>query len=162
MEAVEHALVIYEDQERMRLDKPPRRYRLVVMPQRQIDMVRMLNWKVWTMRYKIPLHFILTFVMRVYPDQRRASRDPMVLNFGFQTALVTGVAFRKRLEEEVVRRYPQGENYADARNPRRAHLPLKALNYDSVDEMAEKYDAVMRERHRESVKTAAHKRPYRR
>ena len=154
---VEQGIKVVEDRERLRKNLPPIRYTMSFMPAREDQLLALLNWRVWSERYKVDLDFILTFVFKFYGNHRKPSRDPRILSFGFPLPLVTGAACRKRLEEEIARQYPNGENY-EAAKARRFH-PVRKLDYEDVDGMNSRYDAVMRDRHkvplRDNVPTRA-------
>jgi len=142
---VEATLRLIDDRNHLRQHKPPRAYKWVAMP-REDQLLSLLNWKVWTMRYKVSLDFVMTFVLQVYVDRRKPSKNPWTLNFGLPVPLVTGVSCRKRLEEEVARRFPNGENLKAAKCSEPS--VVRGLNYEDLDEMNKKYDNVMRQRHK--------------
>ena len=155
---VEEHLRLMADRNLLLADEAPRKYRFVVMPNKD-QLFHLLNWKVWSMRYKVSLDFIMTFVFAEYNDRRRPSKDPWTLSFGFPVQMVTGAACRRRLEEEVARLYPNGENYKAAKC---AESPvIKRLNYSDPEKMMEQYGKVMRERHKNPLIQITSKRAYR-
>ena len=72
---------------------------------------RMLNWKVWSMRYNVSLEFILGFLLQRYGYMRR--KKPPHLVIGLPTASITGESARDALERYVDDVYPGRENHSD-------------------------------------------------
>ncbi len=157
-EEVERTLLLVEDRKRLRANLPPAKWERVFMPTPD-QRLSLLNWKVWTLRYHVSLDFLLTFFLRIYADQRKISRDHRTLSLGLPVSMVTGPGARKRLEEEVARMYPNRENRLADRSP--FFLPVKRLAYDDLDQMTEKYGAVMLKRHKMTRTQTVPKRAYR-
>ena len=116
--------------------------------------MQLLNWKVWCQRYHISLEFLLTFILRNYRFQRKAS-PPAFITLGIPVATITGVTCRKRLEEELIRLYPNGENYRAVRS--RQPPPLE-IPWDDPDQVAEAYNEEMLRWHRKALYTVKRRR----
>lgn len=120
--------------------------------------IRLLNLRVWTLRYHVPLEFILNALWPRY----RAIRKPLVQNpllrkrtEGFYFSLtpqLTGEASRGLLERAVLQAYPGGENYkAYLQKLRDKGLqttlaPIANPEYDSPREMIQIYRETMERR----------------
>jgi hypothetical protein len=118
------------------------------------QLMAIYNWKVWCSRYHVNLETLLTIIFSAYQYCRRNIKPPC-LSFGVSTALITGVACRQRVEEEIFKMYPNGENYtADL-----TVQPVMSLNYENLDDMVDQYNQLMHQHH---VDVATKKQSYRR
>jgi hypothetical protein len=134
-----------------------RTWRIMIIPDRPDQLFRLLNWKIWTMRYKVPLEFILMFILKRYSSHRKISKDPKVLTLGLPVVLITGVACRKQLEEHISKIYPNGENYQAARCPQ----PPIVTDLPEDEDMVAAYNHEMLRRHKKALVVSSNRRHYR-
>jgi hypothetical protein len=151
---VEQALRIYDDEARA-ADGQPWQRKMVSLPVKEKDLIRLLNWKVWTLRYGVCLQFIVDFVLK------RHNRDrilvPGVSTLGMTAARLTSPAIREELEAEIKRVYPNGENRLALAQAQPEPLPA----FGEGDDFTARYGAIMLERQRAYV-TEKRERAYRR
>ena len=145
--AIKKALVSAENRRRKeaRLSLLPEGI-VVWLPSGPSTDMRLLNWRVWSMRYGVTIEYVLDAVILTYGKTRKWSRREGELLFGFSVALVTGETMRERLEERVARDFPNDEHrkVATLRQARSA-----SARYQTLEEMVKKYDAEMKRRQKE-------------
>lgn len=73
---------------------------------------RLLNWRVWCLRYGVPLQFVARIVCRRFESQRRSHGQQL----GFSVALLTGPAARAAVQQAVKAEYVAGENFSMLRS----------------------------------------------
>ena len=133
----------------------------IILPVTNKQRFLLLNWRVWCMRYHITPFFIMEALFKRFSNQRsrNISTDPYTISLGVPLAILTGVTARQYLEEEVLRRYPNGENVKMAKQ--RQIIPLVALDYND-NNMAQVYRRAIAER-REALEQQEKqiRRPYR-
>jgi len=144
---IEEALPVAENNHRQENRMPRIEFTRVFTPGR-CHGLRLLNWKVWCQRYSIDLELLLRILIRIYSFRRKPSRDPSVCTLGIPVAVVTGVTCRQRIEDELRKIFPNGENRQDRRDS--VQLPvIKSIPYDNFSEMILRYGAEMKHRHQE-------------
>ncbi len=74
------------------------------------DQIRLLNLKVWTVRYRISLRSILDVLLAAWSKKQYGGGL-----LGVRIATLCGVASRTILEKHVKELYPAGEQYASHR-----------------------------------------------
>ena len=123
----------------------------------------LLNLRVWSLRYHVPLAFILDTLLGHFSAHRRMTRGAASL--GVAVRALCGRAAEEHLQEEVARAYPAGTNHQaylhSLRQPLYNMKPVKSLPYESVEEMVSRYGEVMHYRHKDVLKGCAFQRPYR-
>lgn len=67
---------------------------------------RLLTWKVWSARYRVPLRFVVSTIM----DAFRTIRGPIRGRFGISIATLCGKRAEQILQEALLKTYPAGEN----------------------------------------------------
>ncbi len=150
---IQHALQLTEDRPRIERGLPPIRHPDgVAMPTLPRQRLALLNWKVWTLRYRVSPTFILEFVLRWYASRRK--RNSRALSLGLPVNLITGPGCRAHLEEEIRRTWPNGENRVDTTEP---ELLPEIKDGNPLRE----YDRIMRQRHRDAAAAPVPRRPYR-
>ena len=158
---VERALIAYENDQKYKHSLPPLpptvQAVVVVKPS---DLIKLLNWRVWCMRYVIGPRFIIETLLGYHHRHRRPSFNPSIVTFGVRLATLTGVPARHHVEEAVLQRYPNGENVYMARHPQPP--PIHILRYQNDSDMIRQYRAAIANRHHEMEhQQSLVRRPYR-
>lgn len=100
--------------------------RNVMLSQKPIDHVRLLNLIVWSQRYSVSLPWMVDQLCKHYANVRerlfrgQPKRDYITL--GIRPAVLTGVRTRQAIEEVVRKTYPTGENVEMGRSDQRLLL----------------------------------------
>jgi hypothetical protein len=142
------------------------RHTTVLISSRQDTSFRLLNLKVWCLRYHVSLSFILDVLLDhfAYVRKRWSSQDPSLLSLSVPLASFTGAAARQAIEEALVRAFPGEENYLQANHELRqqivGHRPLLRLSFGSTEDMLERYSKIMKRRQRQ-ILTKRSRRPWR-
>jgi len=151
---IELAILNYENKIRHSQNKPPLRAEArVTVPSGALAQLMFYNWKVWTIRYCIPLDFIVETIFTRYDTMRLKSGSQAFVIFGLPTALITGPKARQIIEETVITAYPNGENYRVSKQ-QMPPIPLKDLVYDTLEGFVTAYDKMMKKRQRVGVEAA--------
>jgi hypothetical protein len=140
--------------------------RQVFLTTKPLEQFRLLNWRVWCLRYSIPLAFLIRTLLKAFSYLSRSLRKGHY-GLGIPVGTLTGELAQKRLEEAIVKTFPDGENLA----MRRSHLQIKMLEYgptvklvnDSTrNEMISSYLEKIRSRRRmRSTAKHQYRRPWR-
>ncbi len=138
------------------------------IPIRIKEPIRLLNLRVWSLRYHVSLEFIL---QALWPRYRRM-RKPMMREHGREsviffslTAQLTGEASRAILERVVSQTYPGGENYRaylQTIRDKGMHVnlaPILTHEFTSARELIDVYTETIQ--HRKEKRTARYNRPWR-
>ena len=157
--SVEKALVVADRRVKERENLFVPYYPKVLLPSSRRDLIRMLNWKVWCMRYHINLETLLTILLQ-WQQKNRAGTNRKELTLGISVAVLTSVGARQVVEEAVTRMYPSGENQEADLSP--ASPPPLSFDYDSLDEMNQEYSKAMLQRHKAGAIQPLYRRPWRR
>lgn len=70
------------------------------------DLLRYLNWKVWTLRYGVPLNWIVGHILQYFEKAREGKGNTL----GIGSAALTGATMEQFLREHLLQEYPNGEN----------------------------------------------------
>lgn len=122
-----------------------------------VDLARLLKLKVWSLRYYTSVPEILDLVVPVLRYMVRTKHKRYGL--GLSLAMLTGIGAEHILEQELKKKYPDGENIAfwkecqrdrqlrveeqeelDGLEPRQ-YIPRGILECESVEDFAHKYEA---------------------
>ena len=94
--------------------------------------IRLMNWKVWSLRYHVSIEFILTTLYKVWHCSPKFSPDGSV-SLGLSASAATGKRAREIIQDEVIRTYPAKENELLAKEEIRSRWldlkPVKGNNY---------------------------------
>ena len=134
---------------------------VVWLPNSDKARLALLNWKVWTLRYRVDLETLINIVLETH--ERRGRRwDPKgdTISLGHPISVVTGINARHLVEESVLRMFPNGENYKAASQPPQAE-PNEALAYGDERQLVEKYTESIGERRKSARETVKLIRNYR-
>lgn len=71
--------------------------------------VRLLNLKVWSRRYKVPIRLILEILLKGYYHNVRRYKQKAI-TIGLSPAVLTGPTSQRTLELEIRKRFPNREN----------------------------------------------------
>lgn len=141
------SLVRLENLKRLHRGTPPIEAQPFI-PSNGENGLRLLNLKVWSLRYSVNLDFILAFLLDVYFAKIRRKPDGDDLRLGVSIATLTGNKARQALEEEITKVFPGGENIRAAREEaRRLVHPIDPLGIlPAGDDMIAAYEAAMNKR----------------
>lgn len=90
------------------------------------NQVLLLNWKVWSLRYGVSLHWIVDKILQYYSKAREARGAGNQLGIGIPA--ITGEKTQIWIQECVSREFPSGENLAVRRSELQARMvspPIK-------------------------------------
>lgn len=162
---LETALLKVENSIRRRDDLPlvPRSAKYWA-PKSPAARLRLLNFKVWSVRYCVPPEFILHVLFEHYRYVRQ-SRQMDELTLGVGIPQLTGAKSRQVVEEAVLKTYPSGENYRDSKLQMRARFwnlrPIGHLRYSNLDEMNRAYTEAIKHRRKLIDRSHPFTRPWR-
>ena len=115
------------------------------------DLLRLMNWKVWTRRYNVSLEFILDTIFLHY--NRKVRRGKKYVSVGVPVSLLTGEKAREVIEQALSRLYTEQENVAAAKSDLRLKI-LGTTKVSTESSMAE-YARIMQHRREATVQAAA-------
>lgn len=124
--------------------------------------LKLLNLKVWTMRYSVNLEFILKTLLDRYAKYRKVP-DTNILTLGLAPAMLCGPTSREAIETAIAEAFPDGENERLARQEAAHKPPLirPQSQAKTLDAMVKKYGKVIQRRRAEISRTRRLKRPFR-
>lgn len=93
------------------------------------DAFRLLNWKVWTLRYHVSLPFILNTLLPVFQRFRKKQSFARKKTLGVTVAALTGPRAQQILEQAVLREFPNGENEL----MERSNLQMRMLGFPTAN-----------------------------
>jgi hypothetical protein len=76
-------------------------------------LLQLMNWKVWAMRYGVPLGWVVRTVLEHFDFNRQRRRA--INSLGVPPITATASAVEAYIRERVLAEYPNGENLAMAR-----------------------------------------------
>src|ERR1022692_1740781 len=85
---------------------PERSVRLLLSDQ---DMWRLMNWKSWSLRYAVPVDFILSTLLNYFRHVRR--KRPGSISLGISVPSLTGARAQEIIEAAIAASFPNGENF---------------------------------------------------
>ena len=129
------------------------------IPEGARSTLRLLNLKVWSLRYCVPLEFILDTITWIFRRKRVENRKTLVL--GLPANLATCPTARIYLEEAILRAFPNGENYLAAQQPVIPPPDIEML-YEGTEDFVEKYNLAMESRQRIAFRRPQYHRNFRR
>ena len=160
-ESIRAAILSYENSQRKSMNEPLLDSHVRVMFQSdQRSLMRLMNWRVWSIRYCIPLDFIVTALLDRYRLQRKRSIDPDIVLLGMPVAMKTGARARQIIEDEVSKTYPDRENYRAMRQ-KTVPVPITKLEYETPEQFVDRYTKAIEEKRKEWQRTVGEKRRYR-
>lgn len=138
----------------------------VMLSQNTSHHFRLLNLRVWCLRYHVSLDFILKFLLhRQYKNIRRSSyqKDTKVIQLGVSIPTLCGKASRHALEREILHRFPANENdhiYKSQLFQKAADLKSHCLikPTDNLQEDTKRYISTMKARNQRLNNTSKLKR----
>ena len=94
--------------------------------------LRLMNWKVWSLRHHVSVEFILATLYKVWRCSPKFCPDGSV-SLGLSASAATGKRAREIIQDEVLRTYPAKENELLAKEEIRSRWldlkPVKGNNY---------------------------------
>lgn len=84
-------------------------YGIIRFQQREEDLLRYLNWKVWSMRYGVSLRWIIKQIME-RNEYSRDSHRRAITSMGLKSVMITGKTTEVYIRERVLEDFPNGEN----------------------------------------------------
>jgi hypothetical protein len=136
--------------------------------QNKTNQLRLLNWKVWCLRYGVTLDWIIQQVLFRYQHVRQARGATGSL--GIQINAITGERFRQYIEERAAKDYPNGEQLEAQRSEQQARmlaiprqiLKTKEEEEEDLDHFITRYQTqALKLRQSNITKPAQFKRPFR-
>ena len=142
---VMRSVIRWDNANRTRQHLPPFPLNAYFPPMPFSSQLKLLNLKVWTLRYAVDLDFVVGELLRYYGRHRKESlREPRL---GISIGVLTGVASRKHIETAVLSAFPNGENFSNSRAQLLKHFritePVRGLDYTNNEEMIRKYTRIM-------------------
>lgn len=127
---------------------------------------RLLNLRVWCLRYHVSLDFILEFLLHHYfQNIRKASpyNNTKIIQLGVAIPALCGEASRHAIEQEILHRFPANENdhiYKSQLFQKAADLksPRLVAPTDNLQEDTKRYLSTMRTRNQRLNNTSKLKR----
>jgi hypothetical protein len=118
--------------------------------------LRLMNWKVWSLRYHVSVEFILATLYRVWRCGPKSHPNGSV-SLGLSIPAATGKRAREIVQDEIIRAYPARENEQLAKEEaRRRWMNLKPVGGSNY------VKAVLNQRKRMEAKAASmHRRAWR-
>ncbi len=146
MIAVRRALVRLENQKRVESGLPSldAKRAIVGLPMRERDKLRLLNLKVWSLRHRVSVEYILDCVLTACKKIRKSPKPPLEASLGLNASAVTGAKAYKILLESLARDFPAGENLRATSQ----QASSVAVEYSSLDGMVSGYASAMQARQR--------------
>jgi hypothetical protein len=143
-EQVTAALLRVEESHAAHEDNPTAGKRVYVSPS-----IHFLNWHVWSLRYHVPLEFIIDFLLfEKFRLQRQVK--PFTISLGLGIEAITGPAACQAVENHVMLTYPNGENILAYRQSILCRMmppePTPQIDYSGPDDMCRIYTKTMEQR----------------
>jgi hypothetical protein len=153
---VSQAILRLENQRRREQHQPTISSETYVeMPTGPKASLQLMNLHTWSIRYCVSIEALLEILQRIYQNVYEY-KDNGTPGLHVPLALLTGPSARKRLEMELKRMYPNGENFQTASTPA---MSFPEIHSDTLTGFLHQYNQLMLER--QSRPKTVLKRPYR-